>query len=66
MMDLVYDNLPLGECHPRVGVIVHELTQCFDRPITQSGMIGGHLVRDAQQGQQPKHLTEGIVTAFAA
>lgn len=66
LMDRVYESLPLGNCHARVGVIVHELTQCFDRPITQSGMIGGRLIRDAQQGNQPAHLTEGITAAFAA
>lgn len=66
MMDAVYRALPLGELNSAVGVTMSELTQCFDRPIGTSGMMGGHVVRMATPLPQPTPLTAGIAALAGA
>jgi len=48
-----------------VGVVVCELTQCFDRPLSQSGMLGGRILQMAAQNPQSPNLTAGIASFIA-
>lgn len=66
MMETVYNALPIGDLVLSVGVVVYELTQCFDRPLTQSGMLGGRILQMAAQNSQPPELTAGIARFIAS
>jgi len=44
------------------GAVVCELTQCFDSALSQSGMLGGGILRMASQNSQPAGLTAAIAT----
>lgn len=65
MMETVYKALPLQNLHSSVGVVVYELTQCFDRPLSESGMLGGNVLRIATHNSQPPTLTAGIARLIA-
>jgi hypothetical protein len=66
MMETVYNALPLQNLHSSVGAVVYELTQCFDRPLNESGMLGGHILRMATHNPQPPALTAGIARLIGA
>lgn len=65
LMDLVRTAIPTAELHPRVGLVINELTQCFDRPLGLAGMQGGSLIRMPQASAQPERLTSAIAALVA-
>jgi hypothetical protein len=66
LMDVVRAAVPINELDARVGVTLCEITQCFDRPVEQSGMLGGSLIRMAEVVSQPGELTSAIERLVAA
>jgi len=65
LMNLVREAIPMRELHPRVGLVINELTQCFDRPLGLAGMQGGNLIRLPQTAAQPEKLTASITALVA-
>ena len=60
LMNLVRAAIPLPDLDPSVGLVINEITQCFDRPIGLAGMQGGSLVRLPTSKAQSDRLTAAI------
>lgn len=62
--DKIRESIPFHELHPAVGVHVMHLVQPVDRPVPESGQLGGDVMRHATPQLQPQRLTEAIRQLF--
>lgn len=60
MIEMVRERLDLNTLAPNVGVCILELTQPTDRPVFETGMMGGSMLRTPAQAHQPRDLTERV------
>jgi len=57
--------LPLSALETSVGVYLSEIVQPLDRPVTETAMSGGYLIRKTSRHTQSRELTTGIQHLFS-
>ncbi len=62
--DQIRATIPFDCLHPAVGVHVMHLVQPVDRPVTETGQLGGDMMRKPEPQAQPASLTAAIARLF--
>jgi hypothetical protein len=65
IMDKVISAIPMSDLRPQAGVVITEIAQSIDRPVTETGSYGGRMLRAAVLQPQPASLTASIAEFFS-